>query len=98
VGYVRVTDRSSDSIPDEEGVQRFKESALLELKAAGLTLDQAYGNAKTDICAYLHAGLDPKRTFILGPHAGSPCGASSPTVGLESYTLQLPRLASLTSP
>jgi phosphatidate phosphatase PAH1 len=96
--YLRVTDRSSDSIPDEEGVQRFKESALLELKAAGLALDQAYGNAKTDICAYLHAGLDPKRTFILGPHAGAPCGTSAPTVGLESYTQQLPKLAALTSP
>lgn len=97
-GYVRVTDRSSESIPDAEGVQRFKESALLELKSAGLALDQAYGNAKTDICAYLNAGLDPKRTFILGPYAGAPCESSAPTVALESYTQQLPKLAGLTSP
>jgi phosphatidate phosphatase PAH1 len=97
-GYLRVTDRSSESIPDADGVQRFKEAALLELKSAGLTLDQAYGNAKTDICAYLHVGLDPKRTFILGPHGGQPCGASSPTVGLASYTEQLPKLPALTGP
>ena len=63
----------------------YKKSALEDFKSAGLDLAIAYGNATTDICAYAAAGIDPKRTFILGPYARQGCDGSGSTVALPGY-------------
>lgn len=72
-----------------EATQRYKATALITMKAVGLDLRYAYGNSTTDICAYSIAGIDPTRTFILGPHAGESCPGAERTVALVSYTEQL---------
>ena len=36
----------------------------------GLVIDLAYGNATTDIYAYLGAGVPPQSIYIIGPHGG----------------------------
>jgi hypothetical protein len=43
---------------------------LKDLIAQGFIVDLAYGNAATDIYAYLGAGVDPKNVYIIGKHAG----------------------------
>ncbi|MFH1531174.1 MAG: hypothetical protein ABIK09_10640 [Pseudomonadota bacterium] len=48
----------------------YKEQVLRGLVDQGLTVTAAYGNAVTDIDAYLGAGLDASRVFIVGPHRG----------------------------
>lgn len=94
-GFVRVTDHTREAVPSETGVQAYKLRALEELKAAGLILTHAYGNATTDICAYAKAGFPPDKTWILGPHAGKACDGFGKTVALESYAKQLPLLPGL---
>lgn len=69
--------------------QLYKSTVLETLKKTGLDLRFAYGNATTDICAYSAAGIDPLRTFIVGPNAGKSCSGAKPTVALASYTEQL---------
>ena len=39
----------------------------------------AYGNAKTDVCAFANAGIKPARTYILGEHGDSEVPAWSMT-------------------
>jgi hypothetical protein len=50
--------------------RRYKERVIRGLISEGLSVIAAYGNAVTDIDAYLGAGLDKKRIFIVGPHGG----------------------------
>lgn len=69
-GPLRVTDSNSDILPTEGSVGAFKRAQLAELVAAGFVIDAAYGNATTDISAYLDVGLDPAHVWIIGPHAG----------------------------
>jgi hypothetical protein len=69
-GPLRVTDSNSDMLPTEGSVGAFKRAQLAELVAAGFVIDAAYGNATTDISAYLGIGLDPARVWIIGAHAG----------------------------
>lgn len=97
-GYVRVTDRTHQALPTGAGVEAYKLSALEELKAAGLVLAHAYGNATTDIAAYARAGFPTNRTFILGPYAGQACEGFDKTVALDSYSAQLPLLPGLFGP
>ena len=40
------------------------------LDSAGLIVDAAYGNASTDLTAYLGAGLPADALWIIGPHGG----------------------------
>lgn len=69
-GPVRLTDSNSDILPTEDSVGDYKRSKLYALLDAGLVLDVAYGNATTDISAYLDAGITPDRVWIIGDHAG----------------------------
>jgi phosphatidate phosphatase PAH1 len=62
---------------------------------AGLEFPFAYGNATTDICAYLDVGIDPASTFIIGPHAGESCDGGEPTVAIDSYTSHMSQLSDL---
>lgn len=69
-GPLRVTDSNRDILPTEGSVGTFKRAQLAELVDAGFVIDAAYGNATTDISAYLANGIDPQRVWIIGSHAG----------------------------
>ena len=70
VGPLRVADSNTDILPTEASVGAYKKANLEAFKAAGLVFDFAYGNATTDISAYLGAGIPADRVWIIGPHAG----------------------------
>ncbi len=67
--------------------QKYKEHLLKGLRAKGISVVAAYGNAVTDIDAYLGAGLDVGRVFIVGPHRGE-----GGTVPIEDYPAHLKEL------
>lgn len=69
-GVLHVTDSNEEAIPSQGGVGAFKLNFLKKLVAAGFVLDVAYGNATTDIAAYLGAGLPPEAVWIIGQHGG----------------------------
>ncbi len=96
LGLVRTTDSMRECLPTEEGVGRFKQRTLTELKAGGLDFKVAYGNAVTDICAYQHIAIDPQRTFIVGPFGGQGCAGSPATRALAGYPEHLADLPKLT--
>jgi hypothetical protein len=48
----------------------FKKEWILELVSAGYLVDFAYGNAPTDIYAYLSAEIDPASVWIIGDNGG----------------------------
>jgi hypothetical protein len=70
VGPLRVTDSNSDILPTEGSVGTYKLNNLKALIEGGLVIDFAYGNATTDIYAYLGAGIPADRVWIIGSHAG----------------------------
>jgi hypothetical protein len=69
-GVVHLTDHSSEVLPTDSGVGTYKRTFIRSLMDAGLTIDAAYGNATTDIFAYLGAGLPADQVWIIGSHAG----------------------------
>jgi hypothetical protein len=69
-GIVHVTDRGSELLPTDSGVGAFKRDFMRSLMDAGLAIDLAYGNASTDIFAYLSAGMPAAQVWIIGSHAG----------------------------
>ena len=69
-GPLHVTDSNEEAVPAESGVGAFKLAWLQGLKAQGHLIDFAYGNATTDIYAYLGAGIAADVTWIIGDHAG----------------------------
>jgi phosphatidate phosphatase PAH1 len=79
LGPLHVTDTNSEAIPATGGVGAFKRAYLLSLVAAGFVLDEAYGNATTDVYAYAGALIPPAWTWIIGPNAGS--GGTVPVSG-----------------
>ena len=50
--------------------RQMKRAQLAGWRAAGLIVDAAYGNASTDLTAYLGAGLPADALWIIGPHGG----------------------------
>lgn len=70
-GVLRLTTGHSQSWPSDAAVGAFKEAELRALEAAGLDLEVAHGNATTDISAYLGAGLEPDKVWIISDHAGA---------------------------
>jgi hypothetical protein len=70
IGPLRVADSNTDILPTEGSVGTYKLANLNALIAGGLVVDFAYGNATTDIYAYLGAGIPADRTWIIGDHAG----------------------------
>jgi hypothetical protein len=70
VGPLRVADSNTDILPTEGSVGAYKLANLKALIAGGLVVDFAYGNATTDIFAYLGAGLVANHVWIIGDHAG----------------------------
>src|SRR6185295_11381253 len=71
LGVLHVTDSNQEAFPTQAGVGAFKRSFLKKLVASGFLLDIAYGNANTDISAYLDAHLPPQAVWIIGPHGGA---------------------------
>lgn len=69
-GPLRLTDSNRDILPTEASVGAFKRAQIAELVGAGFVIDAAYGNATTDISAYLENGIDPARVWIIGSHGG----------------------------
>jgi len=70
VGPLRVTDSNSDILPTEGSVGAYKLANLKAVLDAGYIVDYAYGNATTDIYAYLGAGIPADHVWVIGDHAG----------------------------
>jgi phosphatidate phosphatase PAH1 len=70
-GALHTTDSNSEALPSESGAGAYKLAFLDGLTAQGFVLDQAYGNANTDVFAYGGAGISPERTWIIGPNGGA---------------------------
>ncbi len=90
-GTLHLTDTNSQVLPTKSGVQKYKATFLKFLKkTAHISIFAAYGNATTDIGAYLAAGIPKKKIFIIGKHAGE-----QGTQKLTSYTKHLPYVLQL---
>ncbi|KAF7774404.1 hypothetical protein PCIT_a0845 [Pseudoalteromonas citrea] len=66
-GYLRT------SLSNETSLFRtaeYKTAQINQLKAKGLNIVRAYGNAKTDAQAFINAGLTPSDSFTIGENAG----------------------------
>jgi LNS2 (Lipin/Ned1/Smp2) len=70
-GPVHVTDSNGEAVPTQGGVGDFKKRYLADLLAAGYLIDVGYGNATTDVYAYLGAGLPADRVWIIGTNGGA---------------------------
>jgi phosphatidate phosphatase PAH1 len=69
-GVVHLTEHAGDVLPTDDGVGAYKRDFLSGLMNAGLLVDDGYGNASTDIFAYLSAGLPAEQVWIIGSHGG----------------------------
>ena len=69
-GALRVADSNADILPTEASVGAYKLARLQALVDGGYVIDAAYGNATTDIYAYLGAGIAADAVWIIGTHAG----------------------------
>jgi len=87
-GILRTSENFGVSMSGD-ATQLYKATVMQDMIRTGLDFRYAYGNAATDICAYSIAGIDPVRTFIVGPNAGQGCPGAKPTVALASYTDQV---------
>jgi phosphatidate phosphatase PAH1 len=70
LGALHTTDSNGEALPVDTGVGAFKLAFLEALAAQGLLVDEAYGNATTDVYAYAGAGIPAASTWIIGPNAG----------------------------
>ncbi len=70
-GVLRLTTTNAQVWPSAGAVGVFKLAEVKWLRARGLDVRFGFGNATTDIGAYLGAGLPAKRVWIIGPHAGA---------------------------
>ena len=89
-GALFTVNRLRDTRPTAGGVGTFKAALINQLRAAGVQIERAYGNAGTDACAYLRNGIDPSRVFMTGNQARS-CDSKS-TQPMASYTAHLANL------
>jgi phosphatidate phosphatase PAH1 len=71
LGALHTTDSNAEALPTESGVGAFKRAWLQGLEAQGFVLEEAYGNATTDVYAYAGAGIAPASTWIIGPNGGA---------------------------
>ncbi|WP_242343726.1 LNS2 domain-containing protein [Anaeromyxobacter terrae] len=70
-GALHTTDSNTEALPTEAGVGAYKLAFLEGLRAQGFVLEEAYGNATTDVYAYAGAGVPAERTWIIGPNGGA---------------------------
>ncbi len=88
-GPIHLTDTNAQVMPNNDGVGIYKKEFIAYLRAQGIDLVAAYGNATTDIWAYEQAGMPKNVTWIIGKHAGEE--GTTPLTG--SYTSHLPTAA-----
>lgn len=69
-GALHLTDSDQEALPTASGVGAYKQAWLQGLTTRGYLIDFAYGNAATDIGAYLGAGVSADATWIIGPNGG----------------------------
>ena len=83
----------TNSVDQAQGddVRAYKRE-LLEKLRNNFTLEYAYGNASTDVCAYAEAGMPAERTFIIGPNAGTACEGFPASQPVSSYPEHLAAL------
>ncbi len=95
-GIVITTDAVGEGLPGEGRVGDFKQRWLDALGSGPrLAFAAAYGNAKTDVCAYARAGIDPYATFIIGKHGGLDCPGFAATQPLDDLREHLRHLAAM---
>jgi phosphoserine phosphatase len=70
-GPLHLADSNAEAVPNAGGVGAFKRAYLRSLAAAGFALEEAYGNATTDVSAYAGAGIPRAATWIIGPNGGA---------------------------
>jgi hypothetical protein len=70
-GPLHLAGSNAEAIPSEGGVGAFKRAWLQGLLAQGFVIDEAYGNATTDVSAYAGAGIPAAATWIIGPNGGA---------------------------
>jgi hypothetical protein len=78
-GALRLARHASEVVPTSGGVGTYKARHLAALRALGLILDDAFGNASTDIYAYERAAIPKARSWIIGASAGQ--GGTIPVSG-----------------
>ncbi len=69
-GPIHVADSNEDILPTDDSVGDYKLAWLEGLAAAGYVVDFAYGNATTDIYAYMGAGIPADHVWIIGDNGG----------------------------
>jgi phosphatidate phosphatase PAH1 len=75
------------SLPTEAGVGAFKNALITKLIKEGLVFVRAYGNAATDACAYMRAGIAPTNVYMTN-NLSRQCDGKK-TQPLPSYTKHL---------
>jgi hypothetical protein len=78
-GALHLARTANDVLPTNSGVGAYKLAYLRSLQSAGMILDDAFGNATTDVYAYGQAGMRASRTWIIGSNAGA--GGTNPVTG-----------------
>jgi hypothetical protein len=91
LGALFTVDKLSESMPTEGGVGTFKKDLLTSLIKQGLVFQRAYGNAATDACAYIRAGIAPADIYMTNNQVRECDGKQ--TQALPSYTEHLKSLA-----
>lgn len=86
-GPLFTPDRMREARPTRAGVGAYKRELLVDLQARGVTFARAYGNAATDVCAYVQANIAPSITYIVGNRAG--CDGRPAPHPLASYVEHL---------
>jgi phosphatidate phosphatase PAH1 len=96
-GPLHVTDSTAEALPTESGVGAFKLAWIQGLLAAGYLIDFAYGNAPTDISAYLGAGIPAEDVWIIGDNAGH-TGTNSAVGGWQDRVRDVQALSAVEQP
>jgi hypothetical protein len=96
-GPLHVAATEAEALPGESGVGDYKLAWLQGLLARGYAVDFAYGNASTDIYAYLGAGFDPSLVWIIGTHAGER-GTNAAVGSWESRVVEVEGLEPVEQP
>ena len=94
---LKLTDSTKEALPTQSGVGDYKLNFLKSVIAQGFIVDLAYGNAATDVYAYLGAGLAPKNVYIIGPHGGEQ-GTNAVTSSWEAEVARVKTLANIEQP
>ena len=89
-GVMYTSNEWRNTTPGRRFIGKFKTNLLRDLiELAHVDIVHAYGNAKTDVCAYADAGIDPSVTYIIGPYGGHTCEGHAPSQAVASYADQL---------